>query len=1102
MPDRTCLKEHAFTDMSAGTSGRPGPRHGRRSGARRSADGGARETRSPLGGAPAATLDGAYAVSAARAEERAALQYPSYTVIPGTELAELLDDGFLVVTRDGAVRAVNAAAERMLGAERAALIGRELPALLPGAPEGALLEACSSAREMRLRAIDRRGFSLAIRVVPRDDDAWVFLRGDQDAGTALVPNTDQLRTVLDHAPIVLFACDADGVITLSEGHGLARLGRAAGSNVGRWCFDVYRDVPWILDAVRRSLAGESVSVVGELRDRVFEVHYAPLHGLHREVTGVLGVALDVTERERAMEKLASQQAILKYLLANVPQAIFWKDRQRRFLGCNQKFLAHTGLTDQDQLLGKTDHDIWDSREEADFFRLMDERVMESGVPILDIEEPLRRPDGRQTFILTSKVPIRDDTGEVTGLLGIYVDITERKRIEIELQRAKEAADAALRAKSEFLTVMSHELRTPLTLILGPLEALLADPSEPFGDGTRASLHRMWRNASRLGRLVDDILDYQKIEAGKMKVRWEPVDVHDLVEGIVLDAEPAAHSAGITLRHQLDAGVRTVPLDRRMFEKIVLNLLGNALKFTPMGGTVTVSLARTEAGRLRLAVRDTGPGIPPEEHERVFQRFQQLDSSISRKHEGTGLGLAIVREFAEEMGGTVSLRSELGAGACFVVELPIDADRLAACQPPHRRPTHPPPPAPEVAPPVDHARAADGRPRLIVAEDNADMRAYIASILRDEHDIVLAANGAEALAAARARRPDVIVSDIMMPEMDGYELVTRLKRVPDLRDVPVVLLSAKASREETVRGLDVGADDYLPKPFAPDELRARVRAALRLHRVHLEVVARTVELEQTLRTLKDTQEQLVQSSKMAAVGTLVAGLSHELNNPVAIIRMSAQMLLRRGSRDPFVRRTLERIERHSQRCAALVEALLAYTRRRPQVAERCDLGQVLSWLLDLVRPEAEERGIRLVADFSPEQLPAVVVHRPALESALLNVIGNAADATSRGGIIEIHAHAAAGDDDIDGAEILVRDSGVGIAPQALPHVFEPFYTTKAPGKGTGLGLSMTQKFVQAQGGSIHLDSELGRGTTVRLWLPLLPPEPPQMAASPRLAEEVP
>ncbi|MCY1059244.1 ATP-binding protein [Nannocystis sp. SCPEA4] len=1024
-------------------------------------------------------------------------------MIPGTELAELLDDGFLVVTRDGAVRAANAAAERVLGAERAALVGCELSALLPGAPDGALLEACSGARELRLRACDRRGISLAVRIVPRDDDAWVFLRDDPHAHAAAVAGNDQLRTILDHAPLVLFGVDAEGVITLSEGHGLAVLGRVAGINVGRSSFDVYREVPWICDAVRRSLAGEQVSVVGELRGRVFEVHYAPVYEPGHQISGVLGVALDVTERERAMDKLAAQQSVLKYLLANVPQAIFWKDRQRRFLGCNQKFLEHTGLTVVDQLLGKTDHDIWDSREEADFFRMMDERVMSSGVPILDIEEPLRLPDGRQTFILTSKVPIRDDAGEVTGLLGIFVDITERKRIEMELQRAKEAADAALRAKSEFLTVMSHELRTPLTLILGPLEALLADGSEPLSDVARASLTRMWRNASRLGRLVDDILDYQKIEAGKMKVRWEPVDVHDLVEGIVLDAEPAAHSAGITLRHELDPALRTVPLDRRMFEKIVLNLLGNALKFTPLGGTVVVSLAHTGPDRLRLSVRDTGPGIAPEEHERVFQRFQQLDSSISRKHEGTGLGLAIVREFAEEMGGGVTLASVLGAGACFTVELPIDPDRLVGAEPPHPRPARPlHPPTPSVSAPVEHSAAAEGRPRIIVAEDNADMRAYIASILRDDHDIVLTANGAEALAAARADRPDVIVSDIMMPEMDGYELVTRLKRAPDLRDIPVVLLSAKASREETVRGLEVGADDYLPKPFAPAELRARVGAAVRLHRVHLEVVARKVELEQTLRALKDTQEQLVQSSKMAAVGTLVAGLSHELNNPVAIIRMSAQMLLRRGSRDPFVRRTLERIERHSQRCAALVEALLAYSRRRPQVAERCELGQVLTWLLELVRPETEERGIRLVAEFSADALPALVIHRPALESALLNVIGNAADATSRGGIIEVHARAAAGDGDIDGAEILVRDSGVGIAPQALPHVFEPFYTTKAPGKGTGLGLPMTQKFVQAQGGSIRLDSELGHGTTVRLWLPLVPPELPRAAEPPRLAEEVP
>ncbi|WP_100793277.1 ATP-binding protein [Nannocystis exedens] len=1005
-------------------------------------------------------------------------------MLPGAEFTELMDDALLVVSPAGAVEAANAAAERLLGASREALVGRDLAALLP---DSTLDQACRGTDEARFSLDDGRGARLAAHVVPRPEGAWVVLRPEPAPLVAPDLQSDEhLRTLLSHAPVVLFACDARGILTLNEAHGLRPLRPNPGNDVGRSIFEAYADIPWVVDAARRALAGESLSMVGDLRGVVYEAHYSPLRvGGSGELCGFIGVALDVTERERTIERYASQQAVFKYVLANLPQGIFWKDRECRYLGCNQHFLQRLRLTSPDELIGKTDYDICASREEADFFRTMDRKVLGDGVPILNIEEPMRMFDGTDTYLLTSKVPIRDDQGEVSGLLGIYVDITERKRMELELQRAKEAADAALRAKSEFLTTISHELRTPLALLLGPLESLL-DGDAPLGEPVRGALTRMWRNASRLGRLVDDILDYQKLEAGKLRPTWEPVAVRDLVEGIVLDAEPAAQAAGIDLRHELADDLGAVPLDRRMFEKILLNLLGNALKFTPAGGAVTVALARRDRARLRLTVRDTGPGIAPEEHERVFQRFEQLDSSITRKHEGTGLGLAIVREFAEELGGVVELHSALGEGASFVVDLPIDADRLVDLEAV---------PQPNAARPgrfdvlADDARPEPrpDLPRLLVADDNPDMRAYIAAVLGNDYAVELTANGALALQAARARRPDVILADVMMPEMDGYELVTRLKRDDDLRDVPVVLLSAKASREETARGLDVGADDYLPKPFAAVELRSRVRAALRLHRTHLEVVRQKQALEQALQALQDAQDQLVQSSKMAAVGALVAGLSHELNNPVAVIRMSAQMLLRRSPRDPFIRRALERIERHSQRCAALVDALLAYTRRRPPGAERCELDQVLRWLLELVRPEADERGIRLVAGFAGDSLPALVVHRPSLESALLNVFGNAADATGPGGVIEIQARSAPDSDGRAGAEIVIRDTGVGIAAADLPRVFEPFYTTKPPGKGTGLGLSMAQKFVRAHGGTIRIDSELGRGTAVRMWLPLLPPD---------------
>ncbi|MGK3990385.1 ATP-binding protein [Sorangium sp. So ce136] len=826
--------------------------------------------------------------------------------------------------------------------------------------------------------------------------------------------------------------------------------------------------------------------------------------------------MDRGDRSRA-EVLEQQQAVLKYVIANIPHAIFWKDRQGRFLGGNQNFLNDTNTKVLENLVGRTDFDVWGRREDAEFFVRVDREVMEGGTPMLDIEEPLLRPDGQQRFLLTSKVPIRDERGEVAGLLGIYVDITERKQMEIELQRAKEAADAAARAKGEFLTVMSHELRTPLSLILGPLESLLSSPDEPLSPRARADLERIQRSGRRLRRLVDDVLDYQKIEAGKMQIDLEAVDVGALVTDMVEEALPAAERAGIQLSVRVDPALRTVPLDRRKFEKIALNLLGNALKFTPPGGRVAVGLQATD-GLFELSVEDTGPGIPADQRHLLFQHFQQLDASATRKHEGTGIGLALVKELTELLGGTLGVVSEPGAGSRFFVRLPraLDGGGAAAPRPPRA-------PGPREARGTsltaldaqgstvsagDSAAAGpraggDGRAggratgpssSVLVVEDNPDMGAYLRDLLSAEHEVALATNGREALEAIGARRPDVIVSDVMMPDMDGFELVGRLKGNPELRDIPILLLTARASVAEAAGGLEVGADDYVSKPFDPRELRARVRAAERLHRAYLELAAKNRELAAALERLSETQEELLQAGKMAAIGTLVAGLSHEMNNPVSVILMNVQLLLRRHRQghglpdEAAILKALATIERQANRCSELVRALLEYARGKPIGREPCDVREALRRAVDLSAPRARERRVRLEASNSAAALPAVLVNASQLDSALLNVIGNALDATPHGGAVVVEARALPRGD-VHGVEIGVRDTGSGIRAEDLSRIFEPFFTTKPPGQGTGLGLSLTHRFIKEHHGSIRVESEPGEGTTVRMWLPAVAAERP-------------
>ncbi|WP_164013416.1 ATP-binding protein [Pyxidicoccus trucidator] len=1006
------------------------------------------------------------------------------------ELAETLEDGFIAVDAAGHIQAVNPAAERLLLCPRARLLGRALTSISDEAAR-AWSEGTPVKRVVSVGASGRR---LELRLHPRRGQGWLFLRdvirGDERSGPAAQEvsceeSRQRLQLVLSHAPVLLFVFDRKGILTHAEGKGHEGLGLRSGQLVGSSLFDIYRDVEWIVDSAHRALGGEEVSVVGAVKKTWFDVHYTPVRDATGEVTRVIGVANNVTEREQAIQVLRHQQSVLRYVIANVPHAVFWKDRQGRFLGGNQNFINDTGVGSLENLVGKTDFDVWSKREEAEFFVKIDREVMEEDRSFHDIEEPVLRSDGSQRTLLTSKVPIRDEAGHVTGLLGIYVDITARKRLEVELEKAKQVAENAARAKSEFLTVMSHELRTPLTLILGPLASLLSSRASELPERARRDLERIHGNAVRLFQLVDDILDHQKLEAGQLLLDPQPMDIVDFVAGIVDDASPAGSLRGLDVRFEAGPDLGVVLMDGRKFEKIVVNLLGNALKFTPAGGRVTVSLRREGEG-LVLAVSDTGPGIPKDKQEMIFQRFQQLDGSATRKHEGTGMGLAIVKEFAELMGGHVAVRSEPGAGACFTVRLP--GAGVASSQPGPRGMAAVSPTEGSFrrfeTPPGTHQvsrRPAHPAPHLLVADDNPGMRAYLADLLADEYDLVLVENGRQAWEAVQQRRPDVIVSDLMMPEVDGIELAARLKADPRYRDVPIILLTAKASREDVVGGLDAGADDYLGKPFGPTELRARVRAAVRLHRVYLELDARTRELQAALQTLRDTQAQVVESARRAAVGTLVAGLSHELNNPLAVIRMNSQLLCKHMMDPASLRRSLLAIDRQSQRCSQVLKALLEFSRQAAARREWLQAGVLVDRVLQTLRPEAQRRDIHLEAVLPPAGSPWVHVNAAEVESALGNVVTNALEVSAPGARVkvEVQPRERGGR---DGVEVTVRDSGPGIPAHVLPHVFDPFFTTKPPGEGMGLGLSLARRFIDDQGGAVQVESEEGHGTGVRLWMP--------------------
>ncbi|CAM3135304.1 response regulator [Corallococcus sp. ZKHCc1 1396] len=431
--------------------------------------------------------------------------------------------------------------------------------------------------------------------------------------------------------------------------------------------------------------------------------------------------------------------------------------------------------------------------------------------------------------------------------------------EAEAQRA-EALAAIDRAKTAFFSNVSHEFRTPLTLILGPLEESLADTSFPLPPAQRARQELTHRNALRLLKLVNSLLDFSRIEAGRVKASFHPTDLGQLTEDLTSVFRSAMEKAGLTYTVEVADVGEPVYVDRDMWEKVVLNLLSNAFKFTLQGG-VTVRLSR-EGDRVRLAVRDTGTGIPEAELPRVFERFHRVETSRGRTHEGTGIGLALIQELVKLHGGTLGVESVEEEGSTFFVELPLGSAHLPQEHVHQARgeahagklgsafseealrwlpdaPDAIPPSVPEQAPRVEPTTALGhqgaglvlppGRGRILVADDNADMRAYVSSLLAPQWEVRTVADGEAAFEAALRDRPDLILSDVMMPRLDGFGLLRKLRDDVRTRGIPFVLLSARAGEEARIEGLQAGADDYLVKPFSARELQARVDSQLQLGR---------------------------------------------------------------------------------------------------------------------------------------------------------------------------------------------------------------------------------------------------------------------------------
>jgi signal transduction histidine kinase len=682
---------------------------------------------------------------------------------------------------------------------------------------------------------------------------------------------------------------------------------------------------------------------------------------------------------------------------------------------------------------------------------------------------------------------------------------ELERREEELARLNDRLTDLDRAKSEFFSNVSHEFRTPLTLILGPVEKLLGEaPSEAL----RHPLEVVRKNAYTLLKHVNDLLDVARLDAGQVDLRYRQTDLAQSVRHVSGHFEMLAAEKGIRFETHAPPCM-AAELDADKVERIILNLLSNAFKYTPDGGTIRCCVEARGSARAVIRVEDSGVGIRPELREAMFERFRQGEG---RGFGGAGLGLAIAKEFATLHGGSIAVVDSPGGGALFEVELPLEAPQGWLVEPAEDGPFGADAILAEamVALTGELCGESDdvdprptGRPLALVVEDNSELRRFVAQVLEADFAVATARDGEEGLRKALALRPDVIVTDIMMPRMSGDRMVAALRAQGPLDDPPVLVLSAKADDALRVKLLRSGAQDYLVKPFVAEELRARAvnlfsitRARVILQRAldsrdrDLAALAEDIAekkgaLQRSCAEMRVAREQAEAADR--AKSRFLAMVSHELRSPLQNLELYVELLRRRsvepgGTAD--LAKLIGALDTASKRMTQIVTTILQYSSiergRLDLTVVSVNLEDVVAEVVGELAGRAGAKGLALVTRNVPGPLPPLTTDPDLLRLVLVNLVDNAVKYTAHGSVaISLGC---------DGGRhrCTVTDTGAGIRAEDQARIFEPFQQLEEVDHkhtpGIGLGLALVKNAVDMLGGSILLESEAGRGSAFSIILP--------------------
>jgi signal transduction histidine kinase len=670
---------------------------------------------------------------------------------------------------------------------------------------------------------------------------------------------------------------------------------------------------------------------------------------------------------------------------------------------------------------------------------------------------------------------------------IATSVTDARSHEDERRRA-EALTEIDRAKTTFFSNVSHEFRTPLTLMLGPLQDLLADQTH-LSPKVKERLELANRNGTRLLRLVNNLLDFSRIEAGRLQAVYQATDLATFTAELASVFRSATEQAGLKLIVDCHATKDLAYIDRDMWEKIVLNLISNAFKFT-FEGEIAVSLA--QVGHMaELRVSDTGVGIPAHEIPRLFDRFHRVPNTPSRTHEGSGIGLALVRELVKQLGGSIRVESTLRQGTMFIVNVPLRQNHLTSGQAGGTHPSTTTGTAPFVeeafgclpeserttTPEFIHdysltrPEGSGIRSRVLIADDNADMRLYLSSLFSEWCDVKAVPNGRAALDVIREQRPDLVLTDVMMPELDGFGLLRELRANAETNTIPIILLSARAGEESRVEGLDAGADDYLVKPFGAREVIARVQTHLQLARVRneanleihrlaetleSEVRARTKELERRNAEILQQSDQLRDLSGRLMLAQdeerrrIARDLHDSAGQNLAALGMTLAGLENYAKHDP------ERLSKSIKDAQDLIQDLTQEIRTtsyllHPPTLDESGLSSAIRWYIDGL---AERSGLSIELNI-PDNLERFA---PEIELAIFRLVQEC--------LTNIHRHSGSKTAVIcvarepDKILVQVQDHGKGISQERLAEI---------QSEGVGVGIRGMQERVRQCHGELTVDS---------------------------------